>query len=106
MPSIWRIIMAVKRALPPTHPGEILGEAVLPALKLCVVDAPAKLGVTPDAPSHHCSAKPPSSNAGNGGAAWQALRQWPAAVAQSADGLRSLASREARRHARHSDFAG
>ena len=38
--------MAVKRALPPTHPGEILREDVLPALKLSVVDAAAKLGVT------------------------------------------------------------
>src|SRR5258708_31610157 len=46
MPLIWRIIMAVKRALPPTHPGEILREDVLPALKLSVVDAAAKLGVT------------------------------------------------------------
>src|SRR5258708_8094389 len=46
MPLIWRIIMAVKRALPPTHPGEILREDVLPALKLSIVDAAAKLGVT------------------------------------------------------------
>lgn len=38
--------MAAKRALPPTHPGEILREDVLPALKLSVVDAAAKLGVT------------------------------------------------------------
>ncbi len=38
--------MAAKCALPPTHPGEILREDVLPALKLSVVDAAAKLGVT------------------------------------------------------------
>ena len=30
--------MAAKRALPPTHPGEILREDVLPALGLTVVD--------------------------------------------------------------------
>src|SRR6266436_1382570 len=46
IPSIWRIIMAVKRALPPTHPGEILREDVLPALKLSIIDAAAKLGVS------------------------------------------------------------
>src|SRR5947207_15790835 len=45
-PSIWRIIMVLKRALPPTHPGEILREDVLPALELSVMDAAAKLGVT------------------------------------------------------------
>lgn len=38
--------MAPRRALPPTHPGEILREDVLPALDLSVVDAAAKLGVT------------------------------------------------------------
>lgn len=38
--------MALKRALPPTHPGEILREDVLPALKLTIVDAAKKLGVT------------------------------------------------------------
>ena len=38
--------MTHKRALPPTHPGEILREDVLPALDLSVVDAAAKLGVT------------------------------------------------------------
>jgi addiction module HigA family antidote len=37
--------MALKRALPPTHPGEILREDVLPALGLSVMDAAAKLGV-------------------------------------------------------------
>jgi len=38
--------MASKRALPPTHPGEILREDVLPALGLSIMDAVAKLGVT------------------------------------------------------------
>ena len=38
--------MALKRALPPTHPGKILAEDVLPALGLPVMDAAAKLGVT------------------------------------------------------------
>lgn len=38
--------MALKRALPPTHPGEILREDVLPALDLTVMEAAAKLGVT------------------------------------------------------------
>jgi len=38
--------MPAKRALRPIHPGEILREDVLPALKLSVVDAAAKLGVT------------------------------------------------------------
>jgi addiction module HigA family antidote len=38
--------MALKRALPPTHPGEILREDVLPALDLSVMQAAAKLGVT------------------------------------------------------------
>jgi len=38
--------MGAKRALPPTHPGEILREDVLPALKLSIVDAAARLGVT------------------------------------------------------------
>ena len=38
--------MALKRALPPTHPGEILREDVLPALGLSIVDAARKLGVT------------------------------------------------------------
>jgi antitoxin HigA-1 len=38
--------MAVKRTLPPTHPGEILREDVLPALGLTVIDAAKKLGVT------------------------------------------------------------
>ena len=38
--------MALKRVLPPTHPGEILREDVFPALGLTVVDAAAKLGVT------------------------------------------------------------
>jgi addiction module HigA family antidote len=38
--------MAAKRGFPPTHPGEILREDVLPALGLTIVDAAAKLGVT------------------------------------------------------------
>lgn len=38
--------MALKRALPPTHPGEILREDVLPALGLSVMEAAAKLGIT------------------------------------------------------------
>jgi addiction module HigA family antidote len=38
--------MAAKRALPPTHPGEILREDVLPALGLTVMEASKKLGVT------------------------------------------------------------
>jgi addiction module HigA family antidote len=38
--------MALKRALAPTHPGEILREDVLPALGLSIIDAAAKLGVT------------------------------------------------------------
>jgi hypothetical protein len=46
VPLIWRIIMALKRALPPTHPGEILREDVLPAMELSVMDAAAKLCVT------------------------------------------------------------
>ena len=37
--------MALKRALPPAHPGEILREDVLPALDLSVMEAAAKLGV-------------------------------------------------------------
>ena len=32
--------------MPPSHPGEILREDVLPALGLSVLDAAAKLGVT------------------------------------------------------------
>jgi addiction module HigA family antidote len=32
--------------LPPTHPGEILREDVLPALDLSVMQAAAKLGIT------------------------------------------------------------
>ena len=32
--------------LPPTHPGEILREDVLPELRLTVTDAAAKLGVS------------------------------------------------------------
>ena len=38
--------MALKRAMPPSHPGEILREDVLPALGLSVQGAAAKLGVT------------------------------------------------------------
>jgi addiction module HigA family antidote len=38
--------MALKRALPPTHPGEILREDVLPALGLSIMEAAVKLGVT------------------------------------------------------------
>ncbi len=38
--------MALKRAMPPVHPGEILREDVLPALGLTIQDAAAKLGVT------------------------------------------------------------
>ncbi|HEY4113271.1 MAG TPA: HigA family addiction module antitoxin [Rhizomicrobium sp.] len=38
--------MAPKRALPPTHPGEILREDVLPALDLSVMEAADKLGIT------------------------------------------------------------
>ena len=38
--------MVLKRALPPTHPGEILREDVLPALDLSVMEAAAKLGIT------------------------------------------------------------
>ncbi len=38
--------MALKRALPPKHPGEILREDVLPALDLSVMEAAVKLGVT------------------------------------------------------------
>src|SRR6266576_1763917 len=38
--------MAGKNTLPPTHPGEILREDVLPALGLTVVEAASKLGVT------------------------------------------------------------
>ena len=38
--------MAVKRAMPPSHPGKVLREDVLPALGLTIQDAAAKLGVT------------------------------------------------------------
>ncbi len=38
--------MALTRAMPPVHPGEILREDVLPALGLTIQDAAAKLGVT------------------------------------------------------------
>ena len=38
--------MALKREMPPAHPGEILREDVLPALDLSVQAAAAKLGVT------------------------------------------------------------
>lgn len=38
--------MATRRAMAPTHPGEILREDVLPALGLTIVDAAHKLGVT------------------------------------------------------------
>jgi addiction module HigA family antidote len=38
--------MALKRGMPPIHPGEILREDVLPALGLSVLDAAAKLGIT------------------------------------------------------------
>ena len=38
--------MALKRALPPVHPGEILREDVLPALGISIVEAAGKLGVT------------------------------------------------------------
>jgi addiction module HigA family antidote len=38
--------MALKRAMPPVHPGEILREDVLPALDLTITDAAEKLGVT------------------------------------------------------------
>ena len=38
--------MALKRALPPTYPGEILREEVLPALRLSMMDAAEKLGIT------------------------------------------------------------
>lgn len=38
--------MALKRAMLPSHPGEILREDVLPALGLSVQGAAAKLGVT------------------------------------------------------------
>ena len=35
--------MALKRAMPPSHPGEILREDVLPALVPSVLDAATKL---------------------------------------------------------------
>ena len=38
--------MALKRALSPTHPGEILREDVLPALGIGVMEAAGKLGVS------------------------------------------------------------
>ena len=38
--------MAARRRLPPTHPGEILREDVLPALGLTIVEAASKLGIT------------------------------------------------------------
>lgn len=38
--------MAHSRSMPPSHPGEILREDVLPALGLTIQDAAAKLGVT------------------------------------------------------------
>jgi addiction module HigA family antidote len=38
--------MGAKRRRPPTHPGEILREDVLPALGLTVMYAAAKLGIT------------------------------------------------------------
>jgi len=38
--------MAPRLKRPPTHPGEILREDVLPALDLSVMEAAAKLGVT------------------------------------------------------------
>jgi addiction module HigA family antidote len=44
--STSRTIMALKRALPPSQPGEILREDVLPALGLSVMDAAGKLGIT------------------------------------------------------------
>ena len=38
--------MALSRTMPPSHPGEVLREDVLPALGLSIQDAAAKLGVT------------------------------------------------------------
>jgi len=38
--------MAPKGTMPPSHPGELLREDVLPALGLTIQDAAAKLGVT------------------------------------------------------------
>ena len=38
--------MARKHAMPPSHPGEVLREDVLPALGLTIQNAAAKLGVT------------------------------------------------------------
>ena len=38
--------MALRRTMPPIHPGEILREDILPALGLTVLDAAKKLGIT------------------------------------------------------------
>lgn len=38
--------MALKRAMPPSHPGEILREDVRPALRLSVLGAADELGIS------------------------------------------------------------
>ena len=44
MAKEYRVSERIKR--PPTHPGEVLGKDVLPALDLSVRDAARQLGVT------------------------------------------------------------
>lgn len=94
-----------KRALPPTHPGEILREDVLPALDLSVMQAAAKLGVTRQTLHRIVARRDPrpvtpvmavrlGKLCGNG-----------TRLAQPAIGLRPLARRTADRHLQDTDAA-
>ena len=76
----------------PTHPGEIFGEDVLPALAMPIQTAAKHLGVfsTDPTPNHRRNAP---RDARNGFAAREVLRQRPRAVAQYATSLRLMARR-------------
>ena len=81
-----------KRGLRPMHPGELLREEILPALDRSKTEIAKLLGVSRQTLYDILEEKQPGDT-NDGVAARQAVRQRSGPVAQSAEAIRSAASR-------------
>lgn len=80
-----------RRRYRPSHPGEVLREDVLPAMRISVSAAARAARLAPDAARD--PARQDRGHGGDGDPPRQVLRQWPGLVAAHAASARSLARR-------------